>query len=704
MDGQNTPAHPAPRHDVPVEVRYRMLVEQIPAVTYICEFSPDAPFLYLSPQVEQMLGYPASRWIADDDLWASRIHPDDRDRVLAAERRSFDRATEYEGEFRMMHADGRELWVWERDTVVRDEHGRPVCTQGLLMDLTQLKAAQLELSKSEARAQRYLDIAATMIVVLDADGRVSLANRSACEVLGYREDEIAGRDWVGLVVPERERELTRAVFRQLICGDTDGAAEYENNVVAKTGDERLIAWRNTVLRDDDGRVTGMLSSGEDITDRRRAQERVAFLAYHDPPTGLANRAMLSERLAGAVTRADLMGTAVALLCLDVDDFKLVNDSLGHAVGDELLGAVSERLLAMKRQGDVLARAGGDEFFLLIPELHAADAEAHAEAAAERVAAALSEPFSVAGVTLHVSASVGVSLFPRDAGDGDELLRHADTAMYQAKRAGRAGHALYRPEEDDPLERLSLTARLRRSLDRDELELHYQPIFSLTGHAHPVAVEALLRWNDPQTGLVAPGLFIPAAEHSGLIEPIGAWVVDELCRQGAEWAELGLEPRLSVNASPRELRRPDYADSFLASLRRHRIDPARMMVEVTESAAMDESSGPQPLARLHELGVGLAIDDFGEGFSSLSRLRSLPVEQIKIDRSFMREVPGSSEASAVVSAILRLANALGREVVAEGVETEEQRAFLAAEGCPLAQGYHLSRPLPAADATALLLRS
>jgi EAL domain-containing protein (putative c-di-GMP-specific phosphodiesterase class I) len=297
----------------------------------------------------------------------------------------------------------------------------------------------------------------------------------------------------------------------------------------------------------------------------------------------------------------------------------------------------------------------------------------------------------------------VSVFPRLAAGAEELLRQADTAMYQAKRAGRAGHMVYTPEEQHPLDRLSLTARLRRSIDRGELELHYQAIFDLE-RGLPVGVEALLRWNDPPRGLVPPAAFIPAAEHSGLIEPIGEWVLDELCRQAYEWAKLGLTPRLSVNASPRELRRSEYVESLASSLECHGVEPARVVVEVTESAAMDETAARGPIGRLHALGVGVAIDDFGEGFSSLSRLRQMPVEQIKIDRSFMRDVPRSTSASAVVTAIIRLAQALGREVVAEGVETEEQRAFLTAQGCPMGQGYHLARPLPAAEATAMLLRS
>ena len=694
---------------VPAEVRYRMLVEQIPAVTYIADFTADAPFLYVSPQIEQLLGFPVSSWIESDDLWGERIHPDDRERVLAAERLTWEQAIPYEGEFRMLAADGRVVWIWERDTIIRDADDRPVCTQGVLVDVTELKRTQSALQESEAlvreerdRAQGYLDIAATMIVVLAADGTISLVNRRACEVLGRAEPDLLGSDWFAVAVPDAEREAARRGFDQVIRGEREGVTEFESAVLTASGGERLIRWHNTVLRGDDGRVSGSLGSGEDITDRRLAEQRVAFLAYHDPLTGLPNRAQLAESVHSAIESARQTNRSVGLVCLDLDDFKLVNDSLGHPVGDELLVSIARRLERLKRHGDLLARTGGDEFFMLLPDLPADGIDA-AVTSAKRVSAALAEAVEVEGAEFHVSASLGVSIFPRLAIGGEELLRQADTAMYQAKRAGRAGHMVYTPEEQHPLDRLSLTARLRRSIDGNELELHYQPIYSLES-GQPAAVEALLRWNDPSRGLVPPAAFIPAAEHSGLIDPIGEWVIDELCRQAAEWQVLGLTPRLSVNAAPRELRRPEYVDSLGAALARHGVEPSRLVVEVTESAAMDEAAARGPLERLHALGVGVAIDDFGEGFSSLSRLREMPVDQIKIDRSFMRDVPRSPSASAVVTAIIRLAQALGREVVAEGVETEEQRVFLAAQGCPMAQGYHLARPLPAAEATALLLRA
>jgi diguanylate cyclase (GGDEF)-like protein/PAS domain S-box-containing protein len=706
-----TPQDTVPTPTGSAEQRYRLLVEQVPAITYIADFTPNRPFLYVSPQAEELLGYPAEEWVSNLTLWDDHLlHPEDRDRVLAQEERTLLEEGTFESEYRLVARDGRVVWVWERDTIIRDDEGRPICTQGVLVDVTELKQTQFALADSEGllreerdRAQRYFDIAATMMVVLGPDQTVSVANRRACEVLGYSEEELRGQNWFDLVVPDSDREPTRAVFKQLMIGGANVGEEYENRVVSKTGEERLISWHNTLLRDETGRAVGTLSSGEDITERRKAQERVVYLAYHDQLTGLPNRAMLSDHLTVAVARSKRTGTSAALLCLDIDDFKLVNDSLGHAVGDELLRAVTRRLDEIKRHDDVLARTGGDEFFMLLPDLPG-DGESPAFSAARRVAAAFQEPFEVAGTELHVNTSVGVSLFSRDAADADELLRHADAAMYQAKREARAGFALYKPEAQDPLERLSLTARLRKALKHGEFVLHFQPIFALP-EGRPVAVEALLRWQDPVRGLLAPAEFIPAAENSGLIEPIGAWVLDEFCRQAAAWDRLGLRPRLSLNASPRELRRPEYADGVAGALERHAVDPSRVVIEVTESAAMDDSgAGRRLLAKLHEIGVGLAIDDFGEGFSSLSRLRELPVQQLKIDRSFMREVPGDPSAAAVITAIIQLAVALGREVVAEGVESEEQRQFLLEQGCPLGQGFYLSRPLPAEQVTALLLRN
>ena len=477
-------AQPAPAEARPLgEDAYRKLVEHVPAITYIAAFSADAPFTYVSPQIEPLLGFPVERWLSDPELWGDRLHPDDRERVLEAERLTFERCEPYEGEFRMLAADGRVVWLWERDTIVFDDAGTPVCTEGVLVDVTELKATQRALEQSEGllraerdRAQGYLDIASTMIVVLDAGGTIEMANRRACAVLGRAEDELLGQNWFELVVPEREQESARSDFDQLVAGRSEAALDVERPVLTREGDERLIAWHNAVLKDHGGRITGALRSGEDITERRAAEQRVAFLAYHDQHTGLPNRSNLSAMVDRAVEKARREEHSVGLVCLDVDDFKLVNDSLGHKVGNELLVSVARRLEAVTRHGDILARTGGDEFFLLLPDLPPGGL-AEGVAAARRMTTALAEPFEVAGAELHVSASLGVSLYPRLAAGGEELMRQADTAMYQAKRSGRSGHAVYTPEEQHPLDRLSLTARLRRSIDNGELELHYQPIYS-----------------------------------------------------------------------------------------------------------------------------------------------------------------------------------------------------------------------------------
>lgn len=687
----------------PVDDRFRELVEQLPAITYVAEFTASAPFVYVSPQIEQVLGYAPHEWIERPSLWAERLHPEDRARVLQEEERTYHSETLYEGEFRMVARDGRVVWFAERDTIIRDIDGRPKYTQGMLFDVTELHAARSETRTERDRAQQYLAVAWTLVLGLDRDAKVTLVNRRTCDVLGYQEHELIGQDWIELMVPAEERALTRQLVDQVFEGGELLADEYENVVHTRSGEPRRVIWHSTIVRDDDGRAVGTLNSGEDVTDRRQAEEKIVHLAYHDPVTALPNRARLSEDLHATMARAEREDGSVALLLANVDDFKLVNEGLGHDVGDQLLRAVAGRLTEIARHNDLVAHPGGDEFMVLLGDLPA-QAGLHASAAARRVLEVFDRPFEIGGAEFYLNASVGVSVAPRDAEDADALMRHADQAMRRAKQSERGGFALYEADDSQPLERLSLTARLRRAVERDELVLHYQPIYSLTQGA-PVAVEALVRWEDPERGLVPPDQFIPAAEQSGLIEPIGAWVVSEACRQLAEWGRLGLEPAMSVNASPRELRRSNFVRHIAHHLRQNELPAERLTVEITESTAMHDAGAASPLLEeLAGLGVNIAVDDFGDGFSSLGRLRQLPVGELKIDRSFMRDVPADPGAAAVVTAIVGLGEALGCDVVAEGVETEEQRTFLAEHGCPLAQGFHLARPLTAPDATALLLRA
>jgi diguanylate cyclase (GGDEF)-like protein len=446
------------------------------------------------------------------------------------------------------------------------------------------------------------------------------------------------------------------------------------------------------------------SQGERMSTTRApmpaGREMMAFLAYHDPLTGLANRTALEATLDEAIDAARASGGACALAFADFNEFKRVNDSLGHDLGDDLLCQVADRLRAAVRPGDLVARQGGDEFLVLIRDLPPGD-RAAAEAVGQRIADAMQAPFALGAAELLVDVSVGISVFPDDGESPETVRKHADAAMYEAKASG-GGVNLFGPATGDPIARLETAARLRRAIEREELEVHYQPVVRLSDRA-VIGVEALVRWRDPVRGeLVPPADFIPVAERTGVIEPLGDWVLGEVCRHVGEWNAAGMYPHVGVNVSPRQLRRRDVARRFSALARAHGIAPGRLVLEITESAWSLEASRLLPvLGELRAAGFALAIDDFGAGYSSLWRLRELPVQIIKVDRAFLTGVPGDPQATAVYAAILRLADACGCDVVAEGVEEAAHADFLADNGCLIAQGFHFGRPVVAADITALL---
>src|SRR3954447_21633316 len=542
------------------------------------------------------------------------------------------------------------------------------------------------------RAQSYVDVAAALLVILYADGTISLLNRHGRDVLDDPRGELIGANWIDTVIPADDRPEARQALERLVSGGEEAVERYESQVVTRRGRRRNVAWQATALADAKGRTVVVLS-GQGITEHVRAEQELRRLAFFDALTGLPNRSQFESRVRAAVTRARRRQRAVALLLVDLDNFKLVNDSLGHGAGDRLLRRVAGRLRGTEGDRGLLARHGGDEFVLLLADLPRDEAEAIARATADQLALRLAKPFTVTGAEFHVAASVGISVFPDDADGAEALLQHADAAMYQSKGRGRAASTVYAGVTHDPLERLSLSRRLRRAIARSELELHFQPIvWTASGRLH--SMEALLRWQDPERGLVHPDRFIPAAEEMGLLDPIGAWVIDALAAQIVEWRDEGLEPRVSFNLSPRELLRPAFAAELGDRLRVAGVDPAVLTMELTETATLREPERIGPLLRdLRALGLQLAIDDFGAGWSSLSRLRLLPVQILKIDRSFLRAVPDDPEAGAIVRAVIALSDALGMTTVAEGVEQPVQQHFLAAQGCPLSQGRLFGDALP-----------
>ena len=569
--------------------------------------------------------------------------------------------------------------------------------------LSDLERVDADLREANAKYRALVEQipAIVYIDVADASMATTYVSPQIEALLGIKPQEYIDDPnlWTKRLHPDdRERALTT-----YLQGRESGKPfTFEYRLLSGEGGHVWFRDSAVVVRDDRGEPAFIESVMLDITDRKNAEEQAAFLAYHDKLTGLPNKAMFEELLELSIARARRHDLAVCVITTDLDDFKLVNDSLGHERGNELLGKLAERLREATRETDLVARPGGDEFLLLLSDLErggtpgAGDPVLAAEAVASRVREALNEPFDLDGTEVYVTASIGIALFPNHAGDANELLRISDAAMYQSKRAAPGGYVVYSDKTDDALGRLSLSTRLRKAVEHENWELHYQPIVDL-GDGTMVGVEALIRWNDPGGGLVPPGEFIPLAEEMGLIEAIGDWVVEELARQDAAWRAEGLDVEMSFNLSPRQLWRPDIATRILSRLAANNVDPTKTIVEVTESTAMtDPDRTLRILWDLHSRGLRLAIDDFGTGYSSLSRLKHMPVDILKIDRSFVRDVHADEQAGNMVKAIIQLADGLGMTPLAEGIETEREWQFLLESGCRLGQGFFFCRPVPAAD--------
>ena len=506
--------------------------------------------------------------------------------------------------------------------------------------------------------------------------------------------------WESAVHPD-DRAAYDAFCEALKRGEPQ---DLEYRLVGFDGVTRWV-WERARPRTEAGRklVDGIVA---DVTERRRsadelavAQARLEHLAYHDALTDLPNRLLFQEHLEQALARAQRGDLAVAVLFVDLDDFKLVNDSHGHATGDDLLRVVASRLREAVRATDVVARLGGDEFLVLVADVDSDTAADAAERVAENIRAALRPPVVLPPCELYTAASIGAALYPADATSAEELLSKADIAMYRAKQSERVALRPAVVSSIDAADQLATVARLRHALDRRELVLHYQPLVDLD-EGRMVGVEALIRWNDGPRGLVGPDSFVPLAERAGLIGPISEWVVDAACAQVAVWRAAGIDLYASVNM-PALMWRPAEIQRLLAAVRRSGIPADRFMIEITESAAIERPASLEPImADLHRRGVRVAIDDFGTGHSSLERLSQMRVTTLKIDRSFIAAVPDDRRVSLLVATIVQLARNLGLEPLAEGVETEAQRRFLVEQGCLLGQGYYFSRAVPADQIAAL----
>ncbi len=554
-------------------------------------------------------------------------------------------------------------------------------------DITARKEAEEKLRLSATVLEHIADA----VMVVDVEGVIVAVNPAFTQITGYTEGEAVGKH-SSLTRSERHDEA----FYQTMWDELIASGFWRGELWRRRKNgEIYLEWLTiSAVRDTHALTTHYVGVCSDITQVKQAQEKLDHLAHHDPLTALPNRLLFHDRLQHALPRAARDREQLAILFIDLDRFKNVNDTLGHHIGDELLQQVAAQLAARLREGDTLARLGGDEFIVLLENV---DGQYGATQVAEKLVAMFEQPFLVAGHELFVTCSVGVSLFPDDAQDLNMLIRNADVAMYQAKARGRNGYRFYAPSmTGEGIERLRLETYLRRSIEKNEIFLNYQPQVEIdTGRL--IGVEALVRWNHPELGLIPPARFIPLAEDSGYINQLGKWVLDEACRQMMRWQAQGLHvPKMAVNLSVKQFERGSMAGVVADILRETGLAPERLQLEVTESVIMNTGDALGYINDLHAIGVGLAIDDFGTGYSSLAYLKQLPVQTLKIDRSFIKDISSDANDEAIAIAIIQLGKSMQLSVIAEGVETQEQAAFLLRHGCRLAQGYFYSRPVLAQD--------
>jgi len=572
-------------------------------------------------------------------------------------------------------------------------------TQELALANEQLRrqAGQCEhAARQTNKLATALALADEPVMITDPKGTIEYVNPAFTQLTGYTEEEVLGR------TPSILRSgAHHALFYERLWKTVSAGEVFSDVFINRRKDGGTYYEQKTIspLRDADGRITHFVSTGRDITDRINVQERLHRLENVDPITELPNRAFFRDQLRRAVAKATGTETGAAVMFLDIDRFKTVNDGLGHAVGDQLLQLVGRRLRDTLRDGDLIARIGGDEFAVVLADTK----RAQVERVAQKLAHAFDKTFEVDGKPVALGVSIGAALFPDDGPDSESLMKGADAAMHRAKEEGGNSYRFFIAEMSDGLRRsIETEIGLRRALQRQEFVLHYQPQVDVNA-GRVVAFEALLRWQHPDRGLVAPMEFIPTLEQSGLIVPVGEWVLRTACAQNRAWQQAGLPPvRMSVNFSARQFADAGLADTVERVLAETGLAPEYLQLEITETSLMKNTvESQQALKRFRDLGVHIAIDDFGTGFSSMNYLKRFPLHSLKIDRSFVKDIQDDNEDAAITTAIISMAHALGLRVTAEGVETEAQRDFLARQGCDEIQGYLVSRPVVAAQCQALM---
>jgi diguanylate cyclase (GGDEF)-like protein/PAS domain S-box-containing protein len=677
------------------------LIGNLDGVVFRCRNDEQWTMEFVSAGCLRLTGYPPEDLLGNCRVsYAELIHPDDRGKVARVCATALANGERYACEYRVRHADGTYRWVWERGAPVYDEATAAWKFEGFVENITERKRAEVALQDAEARYHSIFEHAMEGIFHSTPEGRYLVANPALARIFGYDSPEelIASVDDIPrqmYVEPERRSEFQRLIEAE---GSVSG---FEFQAFRKNGEVIWLSVNAYAHRDAEGKVAYYEGTTEDITERRVYQAQIERQASYDALTGLANRTLLNTRLNKAIARAAERHEEIAVAFIDLDQFKFINDTFGHELGDGLLQNMADRLRACVRDSDTVARQGGDEFVLLLTGYRPEDLVG----VIQRVHAAIARPWQAGRRDFHVSSSIGVAIYPDDGRNADVLLRNADAAMYKAKENGRNGFQFFTAELNHALvERLDIEHRLRGALARKQFLLHYQPRIDMsTGRI--AGAEALLRWRVPQQGLVSPARFISVAEDTGLIVPIGRWVLHSACQQARAWQNEGLPPVIvSVNVSPRQFREGNIVETIAEALRATGLDARYLQIELTEGLAMHGAEKyVHMLGQIKELGVQIAVDDFGTGYSSLSYLKRFPVDQLKVDRSFVTDLATDPDDAVIVQAIIALGHKLGLRVVAEGVETEEQLQFLRRCQCDEMQGFLFGAPMIAGEFADLLGR-
>ncbi|MDH3742792.1 MAG: EAL domain-containing protein [Hyphomicrobiales bacterium] len=677
------------------------LIDAAPGVLYICKPEGDFAATFISPSVKAQLDYDPGDFTGDAGFWAGHIHPEDKEQVFAGLGSLFERDC-HTHEYRFLHADGSYHWMHDQMSLLRDSDGKPERIVGFWNDITERKKAEETLQRQNEELRKRdnqlkdqnerftaaLDNMSQGLCMFDGEQRLIVCNERYGSLYGLSiellkpgilfrqilEYRIANSIYAGENPEEYIQERCAAV--------AEGKASTK---IQELADGRIIAIAHQPMPDG-----GWLATHEDITELYRIEAKMAHMAHHDALTDLPNRVLLRERIEDELKRAK-RGETFALLCLDLDQFKNVNDTLGHPAGDELLKSVGERLRSCVRETNLVARLGGDEFAVIQVGI---EQRGDIAVLARRICEAINVPFNIENHEVFIDTSIGIAIAPDDGTDPDELLKKADMALFKAKAEGTGIFCFFEPELETNLKmRHALGLDLRKALLNDELEVQYQPLIDLDENKVS-GFEALLRWIHPEHGVVPPDTFIPLAEQMGLINNIGEWVLRQACVNAATWPG---DLKIAANISPVQIRKLNFVQTVISALAGSGLPASRLELEITESVLLlDDEMILTKLHNLQDLGVRISMDDFGTGYSSLSYLTSFPFHKIKIDASFVSGLCEGDENAGIVQAIVGVASNLGMMTTAEGVETEGQLEILRREGCTEAQGYLFSKPMPAGE--------